>query len=297
MSSTLHNPYDNLNGRWVRGSFHGHCSEHSACATVPLADSVRDYGAIGAGFVTLTDHDRITDLTAMAQRYPDTCFLNGFEYSSRENVLFIGPDVTPLYEQSLEDALAAAGDLLTIVCHPKPTGVDSDYWTVAKLRSLGLWPDGIEIFNGHYGTPTALAAGRWPLYDQFYDKLLTQDHRLWCFANDDFHSPDDFDNAFNMVHVDVPTPSSITASARSGRSYASTGLLLTEVATDNGQIHIEVDHPCSGCFIGPGGTALATSEGQQFDYEPGDEAYIRFQAEGESGRIFLQPMFSDKPGA
>ena len=131
MSTTLHNPYDGLSGSWVRGSFHGHCSEHSNCASVPLADSVRDYQAVGAGFVTLTDHDLITDLSAMADRYPDLCFLNGFEYSSRENVLFIGTDVPPLYEQTLEDALAAAGDLLTIICHPKPTGLDSDYWTLA----------------------------------------------------------------------------------------------------------------------------------------------------------------------
>jgi hypothetical protein len=291
MNTSLINPYADLNGRWLRGSFHGHCDENSRCASVPLADSVRDYQAIGADFVTLTDHDLITDLTAMADRYEDLCFLNGFEYSTRENVLFIGPGVRPLYEQSLEDALAAAADLLTIVCHPKPTGLDSDYWTREKLCSLGTWPDGIEIFNGHYGTPTALANGRWPLYDQFYDELLTAGHRLWCFANDDFHDPEDFDNAFNMLLVTEATPAAIVDAAMNGRSYASTGLRLVDVTVVGSTVNVTVDDACEGSFVGPGGERLSTATGRTFTYEASDQAYVRFQAEGESGRIFLQPMF------
>ena len=48
---------------WLRGSFHGHCVEHSACASIPLAESVANYENIGAGFVAITDHDHITDLS------------------------------------------------------------------------------------------------------------------------------------------------------------------------------------------------------------------------------------------
>jgi len=33
----------------MRGSFHGHCREHSACSNVPLAESVKQYHDIGAG--------------------------------------------------------------------------------------------------------------------------------------------------------------------------------------------------------------------------------------------------------
>ena len=61
MGAELENPYRNLNGTWIRGSFHGHCSEHSACASVPLVDSVRKYNELDVGVITLTDHDTVTD--------------------------------------------------------------------------------------------------------------------------------------------------------------------------------------------------------------------------------------------
>jgi hypothetical protein len=143
----LINPLAGTNGTWLRGSFHGHCNEHSACASVPLADSLRQYEQVGAGFYTLTDHDHVTDLGAARDQYPQLSMLHGFEYSTRENVVFCGPEVTDLYRESLEDALLHAGDLLTIVCHPQPMGAAREYWTRRKLEALGTMPDGIEVYN------------------------------------------------------------------------------------------------------------------------------------------------------
>ena len=136
MGTQLHNSYRDGHGVWIRGSFHGHCSEHSACASVPLADSVQCYNEIGAGFVTLTDHDTVTDLAVMRASYGQLALLHGFEYSTRENVIFVGPEVEPLYKLSLEEALAQAGELLTVVCHPQPEGPRREYWTRAKLVQL-----------------------------------------------------------------------------------------------------------------------------------------------------------------
>ncbi|MSR84246.1 MAG: hypothetical protein EXS58_15205, partial [Candidatus Latescibacteria bacterium] len=75
MTASLNNPYADLQGTWIRGSFHGHCCENSACASVPLAESVRRYWELGVGFVTLTDHDVVTDLAAIRARYPELAFL------------------------------------------------------------------------------------------------------------------------------------------------------------------------------------------------------------------------------
>ena len=66
-----HNPYDHHSNTWLRGSFHGHCSEYSRCASVPLAESVRRYSEVGAGFFSLTDHDHVTDLSTMRSQYPE----------------------------------------------------------------------------------------------------------------------------------------------------------------------------------------------------------------------------------
>ena len=297
MSTPYSSPYLDLDNTeaatWIRGSFHGHCDENSRCGSVPLADSVRDYHALGAGFVTLTDHDIITDLAPMAARYPDLVLIQGFEYSSRENVVFAGPGVGPLYENTLEDALAQAGDLLTIVCHPQPKGAALEYWTRPKLEALGTWPDGLEIYNGHYGVASALANGRQPYYADFWDELLTAGHRLWGFAHDDFHDPEDFDNAFNMVLVDDISPAGVIRAAKAGRSYASTGVLLEEQTIDDGRIQVRVNVACTGRFFGPGGVILGAGEGTVFSYQATTEQYIRFEGEGDNGRIFLQPLFRD----
>jgi hypothetical protein len=287
-----HNPYRDIAGTWVRGSFHGHCSEHSACASVPLAQSVKQYSELGAGFVTLTDHDTVTDLGPMAQAYPNMAFLSGFEYSSRENVLFAGAQVGPLYELPLEEAIAQAAHLLTVVCHPRPHASGADYWTRPMLEALGVWPDGIEVYNGHYGTPTAIEKGRQPLYTAFWDELLSAGHRLWGYANDDFHDPDDFANAFNMVLVAEKTADAVVQAAKAGRSYASTGLLLRDVQMEEDCIEVEVDAACHARFVGPEGRVLADGEGTRFTYRPGDESYVRFEAQGDTGRIFLQPMWA-----
>ncbi|MBT3343996.1 MAG: hypothetical protein HN712_19765 [Gemmatimonadetes bacterium] len=287
----LINPYGAATGTWLRGSFHGHCDEHSGCSSVPLADSLRQYSEIGAGFITLTDHDHVTDLGPARQQYPDISFLHGFEYSTRENVVFCGPEVTDLYQLSLEEALRAAGDLLTIVCHPQPMGAAREYWTRPKLEALGTMPDGVEVYNGHYGTERGRSVGRQPLYNDFWDELLTAGHHIWGFGNDDFHDPDDFSNAWNMVNADSATPGSIVAAAKSGRSYATTGLLLKQITVDGDHVEIQLAAEAVGRFVGPGATVLANGKGASFSYDAGDEAYVRFEAESDVGRIFLQPLW------
>ena len=150
------------------------------------------------------------------------------------------------------------------------------------------------MYNGHYGHARARAVGRWPLYDEFWDQLLTAGHRIWGFANDDFHDPEDFDNAFNMVLVEECSAAAIIAAVKQGRSYATTGLLLKNLQEDQGLIQIETDAPCTGRFIGPGSRELGGGNGTYFSYQAKGETYIRFQAEGESGHLFLQPLFASK---
>ncbi|MFH1730150.1 MAG: hypothetical protein ABIF82_00685 [Planctomycetota bacterium] len=291
MPRQLDNPYRDASGKWIRGSFHGHCSEHSGCSSVPLAESVRRYHELGVGFVAVTDHDWVTDLAAMRAAYPALVFLEGFEYSRGENVAFVGPGAANVLELPLKKAMAAAGDLLTILCHPRPVP-GGDYWTLRKInRLMRRMPDGIEVYNGHYGVPQMIAAGRRPLYSGFWDELLTAGRRVWGFANDDFHDPADFDNAFNMVLVDDATAASIIGAAKRGRSYASTGLLLDRIDESAGRIVVATAGPCIGRFIGPGGRVLSQCEGTRFEHTHAGEAYVRFEAEAGQRRLFLQPMF------
>ena len=293
MSVKLQNPYRQASGQWVRGSFHGHCSEHSMCSSVALAKGVAMYREIGARFMALTDHDHITGLAKMRAAYPDMVLLEGFEYSSCENLMFVGETAPELFRHTLDEALARANGLLTIVAHPEPRPGET-YWTPEHVLSLEPLPDGIEVYNGHYGVPKMAANGRNPLYTSFWDRVLTHGHCLWGYVNDDFHDPPDFDNAFNMVMVDRPTPAKIVAAAKAGRCYGSTGLLLDAIEEEDGRLAVTTSAACTGRFVGPGGAVLAESEGRSFEFTVTSEAYVRFEAEGEAGRLFLQPLFQDK---
>ena len=196
----------------------------------------------------------------------------------------------PLYKLPLARALDQADGLLTIVAHPdlRPA---QPYWTRNKILALGRLPDGIEIFDGHYSMPSALAKGLSPLYTHIWDDLLSAGYRLWGFANDDFHDPVDFDNAFNVVRVHEVASATILRALKRGCFYASTGLLLEEVHEHDGCIEVRVQAPCVGRFVGPGGKTLQESGGRAFTYQVTDEVYVRFEARREEGMLFLQPMF------
>lgn len=288
MSGTT--PYDGRRGTWIRANLHTHCSEHSPCARIPLATAARMYEALGARVVAFTDHDHVTDLGALDARHPGVVFLRGFEYTHDDNLLFVGPAVPPLHEIPLAEAAARAGDLLTIVCHPAPrTG--SAYWTADKIRALGRMPDGIEVYNGHYGTPRMRAMGYTPIYTRMWDDLLTRGMRLWGFANDDFHDSDDFDNAFTMVLADDPSPSGIIRALKSGACYASTGLLAERVSAAGGVIDIRFDAPATGRLIGAGGRVLSERVDTRFECRADGGPYVRFEAERDGAMLWLQPVF------
>jgi len=291
MAGTV-NPYRDARGEWVRGNFHGHCCEHSGCASMHLLEGVRKYRDIGARFMAVTDHDNVTDLQAVRQANPDMVFLEGMEHSWRENILFIGEHVPPLQEVSLEEAMQRSEDLLTIICHPDVMR-DGGYWTVDKLRELGRMPDGIEVFNGHYDTEWLRAKGTHPLYTHCWDELLAAGYRVWGFANDDFHDPDDFNRAFNMVRVETVTAEAILQAAKQGRFYASTGLLAETIEERDGVFVVSVEDSCKGRFIGPGGTVLSESQGTTFEYKLTDEPYARFEAASEEGMLWLQPIWNE----
>lgn len=293
MTPSLSNPYAGCgtgSGTWLRGSIHGHSCEHSGCSTVPLAAGIARYRAAGAGFVAVTDHDHVSDLGPARTRYPDLVLLEGFEHSRAENVLFVGERVPPLHRLAMNDALAAADGLLTVVCHPRPRAAD-DYWTVDRILALSPRPIGIEIFNGHYRPGHVLWNDTKPLYTETWDALLSRDARFWGYANDDFHDPRDFGRAWNMAWAESPTPSEVLGALRSGRCYGTTGLLAESIQVDGADIRVRLAEPAGGRFIGPGGRVLAGSGGTEFTWRHDGAGYVRFEAQVGTKMLWLQPFF------
>lgn len=294
MAEALSNPYAGCGagpGAWVRGNLHGHSSEHSVCSSVPLEEGVARYLAAGAAFLAVTDHDHVTDLSAVRARHPGAVFLEGFEHSAAENVLFIGEKVPPLHRLPLEEALGAADGLLTVVCHPRPRARD-DYWTVAKILALAPRPTGLEVYNGHYGREHAIWKRTTPLYTETWDGLLSNGARMWGYANDDFHDPPDFGRAWNMAWVDSLSGPDLMRALASGRCYGTTGLLAESIEVEGPRVTVRLASPAEGSFVGPSGRLLARCEGRDFAWRHDGEAYVRFEARGKAGLLWLQPFFS-----
>jgi len=97
-----------------------------------------------------------------------------------------------------------------------------------------------------------------------------------------------------MVLVPERTPAAIVRAAKAGCFYASTGLTIDRIVETNEDrqvlhhITVTVAAPCTGRFVGPGGQTLAQAQGMQFEYQVQDEAYVRFEAQGAQGQLFLQ---------
>jgi hypothetical protein len=288
------NPYAGCRGPWVRGNLHGHCKESSACSSVPLVSGIERHRAAGARFLAITDHDTVTDLSAARARWTDIAFLEGFEWSASENILFIGEKVPPLYELSFDDAMRRADGLLTVVCHPRQSR-SRTYWTVPMVMGLDPAPMGMEVYNAHYSRPHRVFADANPLYTDMWDELLTKGLRLWGFANDDSHDPADYGCTMTMARVEDLSTGSLMRSLMAGRFYGSTGLLLEGIEEESGEIRVRLSTDAKGRFVGPGGRILAESEGRAFAYRASTEEYVRFEAEGDTaqGRIFLQPFYRE----
>ncbi len=293
----LSNPYAGCGrgpGAWLRGSIHGHSSEHSGCSSVPLEDGIARYLAAGAGFVAVTDHDHVSDLGPARARHPDVAFLEGFEHSRAENILFVGERVPPLYQLAMNDALAAADGLLTVICHPRPRAAD-DYWTVDRIMALLPRPIGIEVYNGHYRPDRVPGRDHNPLYTDTWDALLSRGARFWGYANDDFHDPPDFGRAWNMAWVESRTPAGVVVALRSGRCYGTTGLLAESIEVEGADIRVRLAAPAEGRFIGPGGRVLASGDGTDFTLRHDGAGYVRFEARVGTEMLWLQPFFPSIP--
>ncbi len=257
---------------------------------MPLAVSVRQYVAAGAGFMAVTDHDHVSDLSAARSLHPGMVFLEGFEYSSDRNVLFVGERVPPLYLVPLRAALGRADGLLTVVCHPRPYRSEA-YWTTDDILALDPPPVAIEIYNGHYSRGHPLRRDTNPLYTDLWDELLGRGAKLVGLANDDFHDQPDFGRAWNMVFLRELTAAGVLEAVAAGRCYGTTGLLAREVADEPTGLRVELAEPATGRFVGTGGTVLSEGQARTFRWDGPVDRYVRFEARGPSGRLWLQPFF------
>jgi len=285
MNTRIESPYSE-GGLWLRGNLHTHTSASDG----PLSpqDTVRRYAGLGYDFLVVSDHDGITPLEEL-----DPCgmvLIRGNEITaSGVHMLHIAPQtrIAPDPDrQKVLDAIAADGGF-AVMCHPN-WEAHFNHCPQETLERLQGYA-GIEIFNG----VTAWCEGN-PLASDRWDRLLSAGRRVWGFANDDCHVPEDHGVGWSMVQAAERTPEAIVAALRDGHFYASTGVFIDLIAVKERTITVRAPGATRISVYGDHGRRPAMTNGPEMAYTVPEEApftYVRFECFGPSdARAWTQPF-------
>ncbi len=184
-------------------------------------EAIDGYAAEGYDFLAITDHERVTDTSALDHR--GLTLLPGTEISVGENdtgrpfhLVGVGMSAMPEFDsadaQGALDALAAVSQF-TFIAHPSWSDV-----TFAHILTL-TGADAVEVFNT--GCQREMGRG---LDEIPWDDCLARGSKLMAVAVDDCHwkIPDAY-GGWVMVWAEDRSPDAICAALRAGRYYSSTG--------------------------------------------------------------------------
>lgn len=286
------NPY-NTPGTWAKTNLHCH-TEASACGETALDEILRLYELRGYQAVAITDHDRMSEPPPAAAdgsgprtEPPSPLLLPGVEISWGSHLLAIGTSVMP--KGTCQDVIDETNQLggITVLCHPNFN--TPNYWTLEAMLSLQNY-HGIEIYNAVINRldGSSLATEKW-------DCLLSGGRRVWGFASDDFHRPEDLGKAWNMVRVPSLKARSLLDALRKGAFYCSTGVEILDVVVQGDYIGVETWNAERVLFIGGEGRLLHVADGSRASrfFDSRLYPYVRIEAEGrESAKAWSQPLFA-----
>lgn len=288
------NPFDK-HGQWYKGALHVHTTNSDGRRSPQ--DSMDAHRAHGYDFLSITDHNTITDLSASST----VSFLNipGVEVSYDRNavgqsyhVCVIGtrtwldlPKETPI-QQAL-DRWAEVG-ALRILAHPYWSGMITP--EMLPLNQV----TGLEVYNTSADTDLgkALASVHW-------DDLLVRGKRWWGYAVDDTHGIDDDEfGAWVWAKADKLDETSILAALLAGEFYASSGPEIYDYRIEHDVAYMR----CSPCrcinLIGHtqwGRQRHAARGGTITEAEfklTGNEGYLRAECVDVEGyRAWTNPVF------
>ena len=302
-------------GQWYRGCLHSHTTESDG--RMSPENLIAHYRLGGFDFVALTDHNRVTDRTALSG--PDFLTLRGVEVNlgrtecgTEYHIVGIGidPAFAPRPEWSPQEAIDEIKRRggFAIVAHPYWSGLGP-----ADLLAIRGYA-AVEVFNT--GCEGEIGRG----YSSVHlDDLLARGQATWAVASDDTHWPG-FDtlHAWTAVRAESLTAEAIVAALHAGHFYASTGPEIYDVRLTDGEVVVECSPAASVALVcdatrggrvgvGPGQPAINAQRrpGRQMreglDGGPltgaafrlrGDERYARVQVTDARGRIaWTNPLF------
>ncbi len=297
--------------RWYKGNTHTH-TLNSDGDTSP-DDVVEWYRSRGYDFLILTDHNKLTTVSALSALYgqdPDFLLIPGEEVTDRfadkpihVNGYAVDSVVAPQGGNSIVDVIQRDVDAIRAANGVPSINHPNFGWaiTAEELRQVQRTRL-FEIFNGHplvnnNGSATV------PGLEAAWDQILSSGLLLYGLAVDDAHTftkPGDPTVAgpgrgWVIVRASVRTADSLLAAMERGDFYSSTGIELRayDVSADAMTIRVR---PATGRttqveFIGRNGALLERVNGPDATYTfRGNEGYVRARVVGSDGaRAWTQP--------
>jgi len=285
----LQHPYSAMSGgQWMRGNLHTHTT--ASDGRRPHQTVIDDYASRGYGFLEISDHDIYTsgaDYKAYESR--GMVLIPGNEVTANgPHVLQVGGAgiVKPSAERQVAiDDIAASGGS-AIFNHPNWQSNFSHCPQQLLEDSEGYL--GIEIYNGVVrrlqGSP--YATDRW-------DRLLSEGRNIWGFANDDSHIAEDVARGWNVAYVKKPNLDGVLDALRTGRFYASTGVLIRAIRVEGMRIGLETENAERIVALKDWGERVDTVDGSDIFIDvPEQASYVRFECWGRGESFaWTQPIF------
>lgn len=298
--------------RWYKGNTHTHTLNSDGDSTPD--EVVRWYREHGYHFVFLTDHNFITDVTALqALHGADARFLviRGEEVTSQFekkplhiNGLDPSQHVSPQSGASVVEVLQKNVDAIRAVDGVPHINHPNFQWAISP-EELGAVRNNklFEVYNGH-PMVNNLGGGDRPSLEQTWDMLLSQGLLLYGLATDDAHHfkrPWDATasrpgQGWVVVRAAALEPRALLEAMERGDFYASNGVALTdyEVTPDIVRVTVQQDGFSRYRieFIGKGGTVLTTETTSPATYRiQGSEGYVRAKITDSNGHhAWTQPV-------
>ena len=274
---------------WVKGNLHCH-SNQSADGEVPVAELCQWYRTREYGLLAITDHNSVTDLTAVSPQGHLALVPRSVEIGDQtENILAIGvTDISPPGRTSQEiiDGIRSQGGI-AILAHPNWRW---NHWTADDLIRLQGYA-GIEILNTHMrecdGHESAF---------HLFDEVLLRGKRILAFGNDDAHNIRDGEiigQAWNMIQSESHRYGDLRDAIQSGQLYVSTGGRIAKTVMQDGRFSVECPVDSRITFVVNGERVwCGIGKAAQYALQNG-ELYVMAEIESAEGRAYTQAAFQD----
>lgn len=284
-----------LPGAWYKGALHAHTTRSDG--KLSPAESAAAHRQAGYDFISITDHEVITDMSEFGT--PDFLTIPGVEVGHSKNAVgqqyhMVLVGIRQLTRAHYGDSMQTAID--TWREQAKLVFIPHAYWSgmvVDELMALERIA-GMEIWNTSSQTDLGkgLATVQW-------DDLLARGKRWAGFATDDTHGiNDDFDGGWVCAKSEHLDEASILQALNTGAFYTSTGPVIEDFRIENGVAYLRCSAASVINFIGhtQWGLQRRAAPGQtitEFEYKlTGKERYLRAECRDAAGHMaWTNPLY------